>query len=210
MEKILGGPIPTLPSEPIAINSKVFSHSPEAGMSRVNQTLNPMANLSQFLPDMGEGQQGGNPSIQIDEAALFDQYADYYKRLGKLAMEDSTGRAAALTGGYGNSYAEVAGNQAYDSYISEYMKILQGIGNNYSYEDVPETPTGFTGTTKQEAEAFLSSKGVPAEDMSELMSYGEWIIAKDRRTGGVEVTDFNSYAEYLAAFVAYATEMYSG
>ena len=45
-------------------------------------------------------------------------YAGEYTRLGRTAMEDTMARAAALTGGYGNSYAAMAGQNAYNSYMS--------------------------------------------------------------------------------------------
>jgi hypothetical protein len=185
-------------------------------MNRINQTLNPMANPSPFLPVMGENQQGGDPSIQVDEAALFDQYADYYKRQGMLAMEDTVGRAAALTGGYGNSYAEVAGNQAYGSHIADYLKVINGTSTGSWLDDLigDQPSTGFTGTTAQEAQAYIQSKGLPADSLADLMSDAEWRRQKALHSrhggGGVEVTDFDTYAEYLAAFVAYATEKYSG
>ena len=223
MEHMLGGPVPSLSSKPSAQNSQVFSHSPEVGMNRINQTLNPMANPSPFLPVMGESQQGGTPSIQIDEAALFDQYADYYKRQGMLAMEDTVGRASALTGGYGNSYAEVAGNQAYDSHIADYLKVINGTSQSVdsgvtgSWLDdlIGDQPsTGFTGTTAQEAQAYVQSKGLPADSLADLMSDAEWRRQKALHSrhggGGVEVTDFDTYAEYLAAFVAYALDTYNG
>ena len=34
-----------------------------------------------------------------------------------MAMMDTLGQAATLTGGYGNSYAQGAGQQAYQSYL---------------------------------------------------------------------------------------------
>jgi len=45
--------------------------------------------------------------------ALYRQYREAALRDGKLAMLDTQGQAAALTGGYGNSYAQTAGQQAY-------------------------------------------------------------------------------------------------
>ena len=223
MEHMLGGPVPSLPSKPSAQNSHVFSHSPGDVMKWINQTLNPLVNPSPFLPFMGEGQQGEKPSIQIDEAALFDQYADYYKRQGMLAMEDTVGRAAALTGGYGNSYAEVAGNQAYGSHIADYLKVINGTSQSVGsgatgswLDDLigDQASKGFTGTTAQEAQAYVQSQGLPADSLADLMSDAEWRRQKALHSrhggGGVEVTDFDTYAEYLAAFVAYATEMYSG
>ena len=49
--------------------------------------------------------------------ALYKQYADRYKQQGKLAMKDSMGRTAALTGGYANSYGSAVGQQTYDAYL---------------------------------------------------------------------------------------------
>lgn len=45
--------------------------------------------------------------------ALYRQYKDAAIRDGRAAMRDTMGQAAALTGGYGNSYALTAGQQAY-------------------------------------------------------------------------------------------------
>lgn len=47
------------------------------------------------------------------------QYKDQYQKLGQQAMADTMGQAAALTGGYGNSYAATVGNQAYQSYLQQ-------------------------------------------------------------------------------------------
>ena len=50
--------------------------------------------------------------------ALYNQYRDQYIRQGKLAMEDTLGRTAALTGGYGSSYAQQVGQQTYQGYLA--------------------------------------------------------------------------------------------
>lgn len=56
--------------------------------------------------------------------AAFDRYAGMYRQKGRAAMEDTLGQAAALTGGYGSSYAENAGQQAYDRYMQELLAML--------------------------------------------------------------------------------------
>ena len=53
----------------------------------------------------------------LDDDALYQQYADKYMAAGKLAMRNSMGQAAALTGGYGSSYGQAVGQQTYDSYL---------------------------------------------------------------------------------------------
>lgn len=50
---------------------------------------------------------------------LYQQYKNQYMNLGNQAMMDTMGQASALTGGYGNSYASTAGNQAYQGYLQQ-------------------------------------------------------------------------------------------
>lgn len=51
--------------------------------------------------------------------ALYRQYRDSYTGQGRLAMMDTLGQASTLTGGYGNSYAQIAGQQAYQGYLQQ-------------------------------------------------------------------------------------------
>ena len=48
---------------------------------------------------------------------LYQQAKDQYVQGGRQAMMDTMGQAASLTGGYGNSYASTAGNQAFQQYL---------------------------------------------------------------------------------------------
>ena len=49
--------------------------------------------------------------------ALYHQYANRFAKQGKTAMRDTMGQAAAMTGGYGNTYAQSIGQQAYNSHL---------------------------------------------------------------------------------------------
>ncbi|MBS5652504.1 MAG: hypothetical protein KHW49_02880 [Eubacterium sp.] len=60
----------------------------------------------------------------LNEDALYKQYADQYKALGNQAMQDTMANAATLTGGYANSYATTAGQQAYNSYLQQLNDIV--------------------------------------------------------------------------------------
>lgn len=60
-----------------------------------------------------------NFSYDVNADALYRQYRDSYTQLGRQAMQDTMGQAAALTGGYGNSYAQTAGQQAYNGYMQQ-------------------------------------------------------------------------------------------
>lgn len=74
------------------------------------------------LYDEIEGRQAFSYDPETDSA--FAQYARLYRQKGRAAMEDTMGQAAALTGGYGSSYAENAGQQAYGQYMQELMALL--------------------------------------------------------------------------------------
>lgn len=56
--------------------------------------------------------------------SLYGHYKEQYTQLGRQAMRDSMGQAAALTGGYGSSYAQHAGQQEYDSYLQKLGEVL--------------------------------------------------------------------------------------
>lgn len=61
------------------------------------------------------------PKFQYDLNGdmLYQQYKDQYVNQGRRAMMDTMGNAAALTGGYGSSYASTAGNLAYQNYLQQ-------------------------------------------------------------------------------------------
>ena len=56
-------------------------------------------------------------SYDANRDPLYQKYRDAYIRDGQRAMQDTMGAAAALTGGYGNSWANTAGYQAYGEYL---------------------------------------------------------------------------------------------
>lgn len=63
-------------------------------------------------------------SFDINGNALFNQYKDYYQKQGQLAMMDTMGQASALTGGFGNSYAASAGQQAYQQNLDKLNDVV--------------------------------------------------------------------------------------
>lgn len=53
----------------------------------------------------------------VNDDAMYKAYKDMYERQGNLAMKDTVGQIAAMSGGYGNSYAQTAGQQIYQAYM---------------------------------------------------------------------------------------------
>lgn len=58
-------------------------------------------------------------SYSLNDDILYRQYRDSYMSAGRQAMEDVSGQAAALTGGYGNTYAASASSAAYERYLAQ-------------------------------------------------------------------------------------------
>lgn len=84
---------------------------------------------------------------QLNGDALYRQYRDQAVQNGKRAMMDTMGQAAAMTGGYGNTYAQYAGQQAYQQQmerlndripelyalaLEQYRTQTQGLQDQYS------------------------------------------------------------------------------
>lgn len=55
--------------------------------------------------------------FDLNASALYQMYKDQAIVNGQYAMRDTMGQAAGLTGGYGSSYAQNAGHQAYNRYL---------------------------------------------------------------------------------------------
>jgi uncharacterized membrane protein YgcG len=79
--------------------------------SQLDDTINKILNREKF-------------SYDLNGDALYQQYKDKYIQQGKMAMQDTMGQAAAMTGGYGNSYAQSVGNQAYQASLENLNDIV--------------------------------------------------------------------------------------
>lgn len=77
-------------------------------------------------------------SYNFNDDALYQQYKDIYTQMGLMAMMDTMGQASAMTGGYGNSYAQTVGQQAYNQQLSQLNDVLpelyQMAYDRYAYE----------------------------------------------------------------------------
>ena len=68
---------------------------------------------------MGQIEEREPFSFDVNSDPLYEQLKDQYIQQGQMAMMDTMGQAAAMTGGYGNSYAQTVGQQAYNQYIGQ-------------------------------------------------------------------------------------------
>lgn len=63
-------------------------------------------------------------SYDAENDPVYRAYRDSYTDEARLAMRDAMGKAAALTGGMGNSYAQSAGQQAFGNTIEKTARII--------------------------------------------------------------------------------------
>lgn len=63
-------------------------------------------------------------SYDVTKDPLYQGYKDQYIQGGKLAMRDTMGQAAALTGGYASTYGQQVGQQAYDAYLQKLGDVI--------------------------------------------------------------------------------------
>ena len=127
----------------------------------LNDTLSKIQNREKF-------------SYDLNGDALYQQYKDRYIQQGQQAMMDTMGQAAALTGGYGNSYAQSVGQQTYQGY-------LQGLNDK-----VPELYQLALQKYQQEGNDLMNQYGLLAD--RENTDYGRY---RD------QMSDYNSELERL-------------
>ena len=113
-------------------------------------------------------------SYDMNADALYQQYKGQATTQGKQASMDVMGQAAALTGGYGNSYAQTVGQQTYQGY-------LQNLNDK-----IPELYQLAMDQYNQEGDALIQQYGMYAD--REEQDYGRY---RD------QVGDYNTELDYL-------------
>lgn len=113
-------------------------------------------------------------SYDLNGDALYQQYKDKHIQQGKMAMQDTMGQAAALTGGYGNSYASTAGNQAYQAHLNNLNDII------------PELQQMAYDRYRQEGQDLYNQYGLLSDDRA--TQYGEWSDAYNRAIANRDYT----------------------
>ena len=66
----------------------------------------------------------GDFSYDLGRDPVYRQAREQYQTAGRLAMQDTMGQAAALTGGYGSSYGQQTGQQAYNAYLQKLNEVV--------------------------------------------------------------------------------------
>lgn len=114
----------TAPSSQDLINNKPGDFTWE-NQDQLDEKISAWLNRDQFSYDYAND-------------PMYQQYKNQYTLLGNLAMQDTMGQAAAMTGGYGNSYAQTVGQQTYQGYMQQLNNMIPELyamaRNNYDAE----------------------------------------------------------------------------
>lgn len=129
-----GGGSSAKPKEDVAEEPPVFNYTQSETVAAANQLLAdqwnsmPGAYQSQWTSKINDYMskiENRDPfSYNFNEDGLYQMYKDHYTQMGQMAMMDTIGQVAAMTGGYGNSYAQTVGQQAYNQQLSQLNNII--------------------------------------------------------------------------------------
>ncbi|MCI5731198.1 MAG: hypothetical protein MR304_06620 [Eubacterium sp.] len=94
-------------------NAKPAAYNSKYG-TQITDLANAIANRKGFKYD-------------FTKDALYQNYKDQYTRQAQIGMQNATAQAAALSGGYGNSYAATAGNLAYQENMAALNNVIPSL-----------------------------------------------------------------------------------
>ena len=118
----------------------------------------------------------------VDKDQMFQQALASAMGSGKTAMQDTMGQAAALTGGYGSTYATTAGNQAYNSFIED------------AYNNLPEYYNMALAAYEAEGQQMLQQYNML--DAADTKEYSQWyddVNLQYQRTRDMVSDEYNQW-----------------
>ncbi len=120
-EKKVTQPIDYVPSESVkavqdALNTHLATKTESPWAKQMETALQNLLQRTPFSYDMGADK-------------LYHQYKNQYQNQADLAMRDTVGQVAALSGGYGNSFAQIAGQQAYQQQMGQLNNVIPELYN---------------------------------------------------------------------------------
>lgn len=135
-------------------------------------------------------------SYDFNADPLYQQYKDQYMQGGKQAMMDTTAQAAALSGGFGNSYGATAGNLAYQ----QYLKGLNDV--------IPDLYSAALNQYQNEGQMMQNNLGILqgldqtdyGRHQDTLADYYNQLNYQYNKTNGMSQDEYNKYLNDLSAW----------
>lgn len=143
---------------------------------QIDQTIDSIMNRKPFQYD-------------VNADVLYQQLKDRTVNLGQQAMMDTMGQAAQLTGGYGNSYAQMAGQQAYQGYLQglndKIPELAQLAQNQYNQQ----------GQDLYQRYGLLNTQDQGAYDRW-MNEYSRWLSERDYLSGRYDTERGYDYGQF--------------
>lgn len=209
---------PTAPETPAAPPEPTALQKTEASKPGAYQKSDSVLAAEQALADYEKNKPGAYQSSYSDQIQelldkvmnrekfsydfnadpLYQQYKDQYMQGGKQAMMDTTAQAAALSGGFGNSYGATAGNLAYQQYLKGLNDVIPDLYsaalNQYQNE----------GQTMQNNLGILQGLDQTAYGRYQdaLADYYNQLNYQYNKTNNMSQEEYNKYLNDLSAWQA--------
>lgn len=168
----------------------------------LKQSLNDIHNYGDFKYD-------------LNADMLYQQAIDNYMMKGQQAAADTTAMASALTGGYGNSYAALVGNQAYQDHITQANNMIpqfQQMALNIWQSGYDRLLNDYNATSQQLANLLdiegmnfniwnaNESNAANAFGMNEANRYNAWAQNEQNAINAWQQNEQNAYNQWLAGY----------
>lgn len=132
-------------------------------------------------------------SYNLNGDALYRQYKDQAIQNGRLAMQDTLGQAAAMTGGFGSSYGQTAAQQAY-------RQQMANLGDKASaLYDKARSEYGRQGTADKQAYDLLLQRENSSQNQYK-QNLAAWEAENQRlwsRYDQAQAADYNAYRDEI-------------
>ena len=132
-------------------------------------------------------------SYNLNGDALYRQYKDQAIQNGRLAMQDTLGQAAAMTGGFGSSYGQTAAQQAY-------RQQMANLGDKASaLYDKARSEYGRQGTADKQAYDLLLQRENSSQNQYK-QNRAAWEAENQRlwsRYDQAQAADYNAYRDEI-------------
>lgn len=153
-----------------------------------NFSFTKQANMDSILSQI---QNRKDFSYDVNADALYNQYKNEYIQQGKQAMMDTIGQAQAMTGGYGNSYAMSAGQQAYNAQLNNLNDIVPELyAQAYNrYRDETSDLYNQYGLMSSERDAEMSAYNTALNNYYNQLNYAQ------NRENTLYGRDYGQYAD---------------
>ena len=120
---------------------------------------------------------------------MYKMYSEMYEKNARKAMNNAMGEAASLTGGYGSSYSQAAGQQAYDDTMSNMNEIALALADK-AYEKY----------LNDRSNRYNKLSAVNTQEQSDYGKYrdevGDWQLDRDYYAGRYDATYGQDYQKY--------------